>query len=212
MAEFVASDAHAGFQYSSRVHEQETAISGMWLFLATEVLFFGAIIAAWLHCRYSHPAGFMQAAQATDITIGSINTVLLVTSSFVFTMAIAQARRGDARRLRIACAVTFLLGLGFLILKGVEWGEDFSKNLWPGSGFALSSQEGAALFYILYFISTVLHALHMVIGLGLVAWTAWRSRRGWTHPTAVEVVGLYWSFVDIVWMILYPLIYLWGRG
>jgi cytochrome c oxidase subunit 3 len=212
MAELVAPGAHAGFQYSSPLHQRETAIAGMWLFLATEVLFFGAIFAAWLLCRYSHPAGFAQAAQATDLTIGSVNTALLVTSSAVFTMAIAQARCGDAKRLRRACGITFLLGLAFLILKGVEWGEDFSKHLWPGSGFALSGHVGAKLFYIVYFISTALHALHMLVGLGLLGWVAWRSRRGATHAVAVEVVGLYWSFVDIVWVTLYPLIYLWGRG
>jgi cytochrome c oxidase subunit 3 len=210
MAELVAPEAHAEFQYASPAHQHATAIAGMWLFLATEILFFGAIVATWLLCRYTQAAGFAQAAHATNLTIGSVNTALLITSSLAFTVGLTEARQGDAKRLRRACAVTFALGLAFLVLKGVEWGDDFSKHLWPGGAFSLPGQTGARQFYILYFISTGLHALHMLVGLVLLAWIAWRSRRT-TDAVTVEVVSLYWSFVDIVWVVLYPLIYLWGR-
>jgi cytochrome c oxidase subunit 3 len=211
MADLVAPDAHAEFQYASPAHQHGTAIAGMWLFLSTEVLFFGVIFATWLLCRFAHPEGFAQAAHATNLAIGSVNALLLITSSLIFTIGIAEAQRGDERRLQRACIITFLLGLAFIILKGVEWGEDFSKHLWPGREFALPDQ-GAKLFYVIYFVSTALHALHMLVGLGLVSWVAWRSRYGRTRPVTVEIVGLYWSFVDIVWVLLYPLIYLWGRG
>lgn len=216
MPDLVAPDAHAAFQYSGPKHQTDTAISGMWLFLATEMLFFGALFAVWTLYRFSHSTGFGRAAQETDLLIGSLNTALLVTSSLAFTWGLSRARLGDNRGLLRACLITFLLGAAFVILKGVEWGEDFSKHLWPGPAFALSGSDsgGARLFYVFYFIGTALHALHMMAGLGLVAWLALRAQRAEFSPTynvPVEIVGLYWSFVDIVWMILYPLIYLAAR-
>jgi cytochrome c oxidase subunit III len=217
MPEFAAPDAHAEFQYESPTHETETAISGMWLFLATEILFFGGLFLIWMVYRHSHPAGFALAAQHTELVIGSVNTVLLVTSSFVFALALAYAEAGNNRRVMQAALVTAAIGLAFLLLKGWEWHDDFDEHLFPGRDFALSGHadaNGAKLFYIFYFVATGLHGVHMLGGITLVLLVAWRARRGeYTSDrhTGVEVVGLYWSFVDIVWMILYPLIYLAGR-
>ena len=216
MSEFTAPDAHAEFQYESPVHQSETALSGMWLFLATEMLFFGGLFLVWLVYRHSHPAGFALATHHTELVIGSINTVLLLTSSFVFSLGLSCAEEGDNRRLLQAALVTAALGLGFLLLKGWEWHDDFDQHLFPGASFSLGGpdQGGAKLFYVFYFIGTGLHGVHMMAGVVLVLLVAWRAHRrqyGRAQHTGVEVVGLYWSFVDVVWMILYPLIYLAGR-
>jgi cytochrome c oxidase subunit III len=217
MPEFSAPDAHAEFQYESPTHEAETAISGMWLFLATEILFFGGLFLVWMVYRHAHPAGFALAAEHTEITIGSINTVLLVTSSFAFSLGLYHAEQGDNRRVMQAALVTAAIGIAFLLLKAWEWHDDFDEHLFPGRDFALNGHAdagGAKLFYVFYFIGTGLHGVHMLVGIALVLLVAWRARRGAysrSHHTGVEVVGLYWSFVDLIWMILYPLIYLAGR-
>ncbi|MBV9735539.1 MAG: cytochrome c oxidase subunit 3 [Acidisphaera sp.] len=210
------SEAHVHFQYDSAAHQEATALDGMWLFLATEVLFFGALFLTWLVSRHFHPQGFAEAARHTELLIGSINTAVLVTSSFVFSCGLGFIERGDARSMIRACFVTALLGLAFITLKGVEWTKDFSDHLVPGPGFAIAGADsgGAQIFFCFYFVATVLHAVHMLVGLGLIAWLVQRARRGAFSAAShapVEVVGLYWSFVDVVWLVLYPLIYLVGR-
>ena len=216
MSEIVAEGVDAGFQYRSRRHEAETALSGMWLFLATEVLFFGGIVWSWVVFRAKHPDGFHAAAGHTNLLIGSINTLLLVTSSFLFTRGVQAAERGRNREVFRACLYTVALGLGFLIMKAIEWGLDFHEHLFPGFDFSITgaARDGAQLFFVIYFVATGLHAVHMIIGIGLVSWVAYRARRGdytRAHHTQVEVVGLYWSFVDIVWLTFYPLIYIAAR-
>jgi len=214
------SEAHLTneFQYSSAGHRAETAISGMWLFLATEVLFFGALLLSWIYCRHWNQAGFDAGARQTQLAIGTINTVILVTSSLVYSTGLAFMEAGNTHRLIQCCAIAWGLGVAFLILKfGIEWHRDFAEHLFPGQDFAISGSlgGGARLFFVFYFVSTALHGLHMIVGLILVGWIILRARRGefsFIYFTPVVVVGLYWSFVDIVWILLYPLIYLVGRG
>ena len=209
-------DAHATFQYTDAAHQSETAMSGMWLFLAQEVLFFGALIFTWVYCQYQHPAGFHLATRHANLLIGTTNTAVLLTSSLTYAAANRFIEAGQTRRLIQACLATMALGAAFLVLKGLEWREDFNEGLVPGQGFALHGADGggAQIFFSFYYVATVVHAIHMVIGIGLVLWITLRARRGdfsreWSTP--VEVVGLYWSFVDIVWLTLYPLIYLAAR-
>jgi cytochrome c oxidase subunit 3 len=211
--------ARHDFQYASPRHQAETAIAGMWLFLATEVLFFGGLILSWIYSRHWNQVGFDAGARQTALGLGTLNTVILLTSSLVYTIGLAYIREGNSRRLIQCCAATLLLGLAFLALKfGFEWRDDFSHHLFPADPqFKVSGilSGGARLFFIFYFVSTALHGLHMVIGVGLLLWIMRRAHRGEFTPeyhTPVEVVGLYWSFVDIVWITLYPLIYLVGRG
>ena len=209
-------EAHTHFQYSDAGHQAEAAMSGMWLFLAQEILFFGALVFVWLYCGYQHPAGFRLATRHANLLIGSINTALLLTSSLTFAAGLLLIQQGEVRRLIQACLATVALGAGFLLLKCLEWYEDVGDGLVLGPGFRLTGPDsgGAQIFYSIYYVATVLHAVHMMVGIGLVLWIAWRARRGdfskeWSTP--VEVVGLYWSFVDIVWLTLYPLIYLVAR-
>jgi len=206
------------FQYSSASHQEQSAIAGMWLFLATEVLFFGALFLAWIYARHFDQAGFDAGAQQTNLVIGTANTVILITSSFVYSAGVMFIEAGNGRRLIQCCTAAALLGLSFLILKfGIEWRDDFAKDLFPGPGFAIqgSLAGGARLFFVFYFFATAIHGLHMVIGIALVAWIILRARNqdfSAQYYTPVVVVGLYWSFVDMVWLILYPLIYLVGRS
>lgn len=212
------SEGSQGFQYSSASHQAQAAIVGMWLFLTTEILFFGPVFLSWIYSRYGNEAGFDAGSQKTSLIIGTINTALLVTSSLVYSAGVAFMEAGNARRLIQCCAAAALLGVIFLALKfGVEWRSEFENHLFPGAHFAGdgSLRDGEQLFFVFYFFGTAIHGLHMIIGLSLVGWIILRARRGdfsSTRHTPVLVVGLYWSFVDMVWLILFPLIYLVGRG
>ena len=205
-----------GFQYASPAHEADTALAGMWLFLASETLFFGGLVFVWTVLRYTHPNGVALAVAHTNLLIGSANTALLITSSLLLTVGVLRSRQGRGRAVAWSCIGTAALGLAFLALKTLEWALDLHEGLFPGKGFSLQGPDagGARLFYSLYFVATGLHGLHMLIGLGLLAWVATRVWRGpvvGRQRTMVEVVGLYWSFVDTVWLVLYPLIYLVAR-
>ena len=206
---------HIAFQYAGMDHQSETALSGMWLFLSTELLFFGGLFLIYLIYRSKHPIGFAEASAHSQRLIGTINTLLLLTSSAVFAHGLGRARRGDNRGLFRASVVTLLLGVAFLLLKAWEWKSDFDKHLFPGPGFGLAGADsgGAQLFWSFYFVGTGLHGLHMIAGVALVAWIAIAARRGRysaSYFTPVEGVGLYWSFVDMVWLVLFPAIYLVG--
>jgi cytochrome c oxidase subunit 3 len=189
----------------------------MWLFLATEVLFFGALFLTWIYARHWNQVGFDAGAQQTNLAIGTVNTVILLVSSFVYSAGVAFIEAGNNRRLIQCCAAAGALGIAFLILKfGIEWRDDFAGHLFPGPNFSIQGplSGGARVFFVFYFLGTALHGLHMVVGLIMVGWIILRASHGEFSPayyTPVIVVGLYWSFVDIVWIVLYPLIYLVGR-
>jgi cytochrome c oxidase subunit 3 len=205
-----------GFQYANAHHEADAALAGMWLFLATEILFFGPLFLAWIVSRNWDVSGFDQGAKHTNLMLGAINTVLLVTSSFAYSVGLVFAEKGEWRRLRQCCILAWMLGAGFLALKfGVEWREDFARHLFPGPTFSIdgADRSGAQLFFVFYFVGTAVHGAHMIVGLCLVGWIVARARNFTARRhVAVTVVGLYWSFVDIVWVFLFPLIYLIGRG
>jgi cytochrome c oxidase subunit III len=216
VSELVAPSAHAEFQYPSAEHQAKTAIAGMWLFLATDLLFFGALFYLWMLLRRWHLDGFHKAAGDTDLLIGSVNTVLLVTTSFVYAWGLHGAKAGRNREVLRACLVTGGIGILFVGLKVFEWIEDVGKGAWPGQNFQGAGPDpgGQHLFWLLYYAGTSLHLVHMLIGIGLVFWIAWqayRHRFSADNYTAVEGVGLYWSFVDLVWLNLYPFIYLVDR-
>lgn len=142
--------------------------------------------------------------------------MLLITSSLFYSLGVAFVEAGRRRATRIFCSMAWLLGLAFLILKfGIEWRLDLGKGLFPGNDFVINGplRDGAQLFFIFYFLSTGIHGRHLIVGLILVGWIVARAPEfSPERYTQVVIVGLYWSFVDIVWIILYPLIYLIGRG
>jgi len=192
----------------------ELGRSGMWLFLGTEVLFFGGLFVAYTWGRFTWPDGFADASRHTHVVIGTVNTGLLLTSSALVALAVlfseAPEQRRNAGWLLAAAAA---LGIAFLGLKGFEYMKEFQEHLVPGLNFRLANEEGAVLFFVLYFVMTGLHALHLAIGvvvLGVFALGCHRERP-WALPRRVEIAGLYWHFIDVVWIVLYPLLYLVSR-
>lgn len=186
---------------------------GMWAFLATEILFFGGLFSGYTVYRYAYPAAFAEGSHHLDFAVGTVNTAVLLTSSLFMALgdhAIKAGRRGSLRWCLVA---TWLLGALFVGLKGYEYFEKFSEHLVPGMNFHVESAHAphVQLFMFLYFALTGLHAVHMLIGLGVITWLLWlnhRARLTAAEHAPVEMVGLYWHFVDCVWVFLYPLLYL----
>jgi cytochrome c oxidase subunit 3 len=205
------------FQYPNLFDQGQTAVAGMWLFIAQECMFFGVLFLTWIYARYWNQAGFDEGSRHAVLWIGSINAGLLVTSSFSYALALAFIQGGRPRLMNFALCGVLLLGTAFLGLKLYEWHLDFTDHVWVNDpNFPVHGvlEGGAKLFWVFYWIGTVLHGFHMTVGVGLVLWILGRGIRGdfsAVYHTPVEVVGLYWSFVDIVWMVLWPMIYLIGR-
>jgi len=194
--------------------QRESSVLAMWLFLATEVLFFGGLFAGYAVYRSLHTTEFLAGAKQTDIVYGAVNTLVLLTSSFAMAVGVRFAREGLARFARLCFGTTALLGLLFLIVKSLEYDDDISKHLLPGPGFALPLR-GAEIFWTLYWVMTVIHALHLLIGICAVVrlWLAARNDPRWLRESpAAEVTALYWHFVDVIWVFLFPLLYLAGRA
>ena len=202
--------------FDSLGQQREAATLGMWVFLVTEVLFFGGLFAAYLVYRNWYPDAFARASHELDILLGGINTAALITSSLTMALAVHAAQTGRRRTLLIMLALTMVLGAVFLGIKSVEYHHKFVEHHVPGPGFVFEGEYArqAQIFFSLYFIMTGLHAVHMIIGLGIMAVMFWMSWRGAITPeyySPIEVSGLYWHFVDIVWIFLFPLLYLLGR-
>lgn len=190
------------------------ATLGMWVFLGTEVLFVGPLFAAYVALRLTHPDTFDAAARLTDLTLGTLNTGVLLTSSF--TMASAVAAGPIAPRLaRVLLGLTLALGAAFLAIKGIEYHHDVQQGLFPGTRFHAPpgvDTRTAMQFFFLYFVCTGVHAVHLLIGLVLVG-TLWVRRSLQTDPSRrLALTGLYWHFVDLVWIFLFPAFYLAGRA
>jgi cytochrome c oxidase subunit 3 len=188
----------------------------MWIFLATEVLFFGGLFATYSTYRGLYPDAFAAASHEMVVWAGTLNTVVLITSSLTMALAVHAAQLGERKRVVMLLAVTMLLGAVFLGVKAFEYYTEFSEHHVPGLGFEFDARyvRQAQLFFSLYFVMTGLHALHMIIGLGVMTvmlWWAWRGTITKEYYSPIEISGLYWHFVDIVWIFLFPLLYLVGR-
>ncbi len=194
----------------------------MWVFLVTEIMFFGGLFLAYLLYRYKFPGGFVAGSNHLDWKLGAINTVVLICSSLTMALAVYSTQVGRPRRTQIIfLLLTMALGATFLVIKGFEYAEKFRDHLFPSTGFRWEghlppgvSTQSVQMFYWIYFAMTGLHALHMIIGLGIMTYLvigAWRGRFTPEYHAPVEISGLYWHFVDIVWIFLFPLLYLLGR-
>jgi cytochrome c oxidase subunit 3 len=189
---------------------------GIWVFLASEVLFFGALMLTYAVCRVEHSQAFAAAGRETNVWYGTINTGVLLTSSLTMAVASQAAASGQSlRRLVPGCLLaTAALGLVFIVVKAFEYKEDIDKHLVPGPQFVLP-ELGAQLFYGLYWLVTGVHAVHLSIGIVLVCrlvLLGYRRKIELLQNPEIEVTALYWHLVDIVWIFLYPLIYLPGRS
>ena len=201
-------------QFDDLAQQHEASTIGMWGFLITEVMFFGGLFMAYILFRGYYPDAMIEASHHLDWKLGFVNTLLLLVSSLTMALAVHAAQEGHRKATVNFLIVTMVLGAGFLGIKAIEYSDKWHHGLVPGWNFDLTQFADpmkAQAFYFLYFAMTGVHALHMVIGLGVVAWIAWRAKRGEFTPhyyNPVEMTGLYWHFVDIVWIFLYPLLYL----
>ena len=229
-----ASTAHVAHQFDDAEQQYTAAELGMWLFLATEVLFFGGLFAAYAIYRYWYPHAFIEGSHHLDVLLGTVNTAILLTSSLTMALSVHAAQTSRPRATVGNLVLTVLLGSAFLGIKGYEYYHKYEERLIPGHNFKVPAGEPAQaetsenraspgpelqgqatgqveLFFSLYFLMTGLHALHMVIGVGILLVLIVAAARGafsaeWFTP--VEMTGLYWHFVDIVWVFLFPLLYL----
>jgi cytochrome c oxidase subunit III len=234
-------------QFQTLEQQKETAALGMWVFLVTEVLFFGGMFLTYTINRHAYGAAFGMGSNTLDIYLGGFNTVVLILSSLTMAMAVWSAQVGKKQLVTIFIVLTLLLGFTFLGVKVIEYKQKFDHHLIPGRNFDIAYYVNNAqpktelereelqterrqlelaekadpdinahsqLYFSLYFGMTGLHALHMVVGAGLLLWLLKESLNGRFGPgynTPVEVIGLYWHFVDIVWIYLFPLLYLIDR-
>ena len=217
MAEHAAGHSSALAHHFEDLDQQhETASLGMWVFLVSEVMFFGGAFAAYLVYRLAYPEAYVEASHHLDVVLGTANTAVLIVSSLTMALAVHAAQLGHPRRIVAWLGATMALASVFLVIKGFEYSHKFHDGLVPGAGFAFRGTASAdmELFFCLYFAMTGLHALHMIIGIGVmlvIAARAWRGVYTRENFFGVEVMGLYWHFVDLVWIFLFPLLYLLGR-
>ncbi len=209
--------------FATEEQQRNSASLGMWIFLATEVMFFGGLFCAYLIYRLKYFGEFAAASQQLDWKLGGTNTIVLICSSLTVVLAVWAVQRGKRALLLGSLVLTIILGFCFLGIKGVEYAEKFEKHHVPGASFQfenvpvpghpglMANPYHAQIYFSLYFVMTGLHALHMIIGIGFFVWllyAAWRGRFTPEYNTPLEMGGLYWHFVDIVWIYLFPLLYL----
>ena len=222
--------------FETEEQQREAGSFGMWLFLLTEIMFFGGLFFAYLLYRNWYYEAFVAASNQLSVPLGAINTVILIASGFFMALGVWAAEVRNKKLLVIFLTLTTVLGFAFLGIKGVEYHEKWEKHHIPGAGFdvrefinpPLDAKTGkpteqplapdmaqkTQVFFFLYFAMTGMHAVHMIIGLGLLFWLMWRAQQndfstGYVAP--IENFGLYWHFVDIVWLFLFPLLYLINR-
>lgn len=204
-------------QFESMAQQKEASALGMWIFLVTEILFFGGLFLAYTIYRWQNGLAFARASHHMNIGLGTTNTAVLICSSLTMAMAVHSAATGKKKLLILFLAATMLLGAGFLGIKVIEYTDHIHHHLLPGPAFdypVRGDARAAEIFFSLYFAMTGLHALHMIVGLGILTTLlvlALRGRFTAEYHNPVEISGLYWHFVDIVWIFLFPLLYLIGR-
>ncbi len=211
--------------FATEEQQKDASNLGMWIFLGTEVMFFGGLFCAYLIYRLLYYGDFAAASRSIDAALGGTNTAVLICSSLTVVLAIWGAQTSRRAVMLGSLVLTMVFGLAFLGIKGKEYHDKFVEHHVPGASFSfdepvpghpdqMANPRHAQIFFALYFIMTGLHALHMVVGLGIFTWLLWAAWRGRFTPnyhTPLEIGGLYWHFVDIIWIYLFPLLYLIDR-
>jgi cytochrome c oxidase subunit 3 len=226
------SGAHAGHHphpalqhhFDDLEQQKESSTLGMWMFLVTEIMFFGGLFTAYVVYRGMFHGVFAVASSHLDWKLGALNTVVLILSSLTMAMSIWAAQTNRRKLIVWFLLATIVLGSVFLVVKTIEYGDKFEHHLVPGPHFApdpehygnlVAVSDQAQIFFSLYFVMTGLHALHMIIGIGLLIWLlfpSWKGKFDSRYYNPLEVTGLYWHFVDLVWIFLFPLLYLLGAN
>jgi cytochrome c oxidase subunit III len=199
--------------FDSIEHEFEAGKLGMWLFLVTEVMLFGVLFAGYGLFNYLYPEMFREAHHHLDKVMGAVNTVVLLVSSLTMALAIAFIQRDQVAKSKLMLGITFLCACVFLVIKYFEYSHKIHLGILPGQFFQAADfkASNAALFFSFYFVMTGLHGIHVLIGMGAIAWIFFRMQKGHFNSrkfAAVEFVGLYWHIVDLIWIFLFPLLYL----
>ncbi|MGI4828009.1 MAG: cytochrome c oxidase subunit 3 [Janthinobacterium lividum] len=218
--------------FETEEQQREAGAFGMWLFLLTEIMFFGGMFFAYLLYRNWYYPAFAVASNQLSVTLGGINTAVLISSGFFMALGVWAAEVRNRTLLTLFLCLTMLFGVVFIGIKGTEWQDEYEKHHVPGLNYDISRFVNPAqyhlkedplppdmaqrtqVFFFLYFAMTGMHAVHMIIGLGLLVWLtfrAWRGEFSTGYVAPIENFGLYWHFVDIVWLFLFPLLYLINR-
>ena len=203
--------AHHFDSYEQQIRAEKL---GMWLFLATEILMFGGLFVAYLIYSREYPVIFKAGAQFLDWKKGAINTVVLLFSSWTMAMSIYYAQKDQIKKCQIMLISTLLCGLLFMIIKYLEYSHKFHEGIFPGGFFSYTGSnfvEGLPLYFSFYYLMTGLHASHVLIGMSLIAWVlvrTYKKQLGSHHYMPLEYVGLFWHLVDLIWIYLFPLLYL----
>ena len=199
-------------QHSDPHYDQEASKMGMWLFIFTELLLFGGLFIVYAIYRFLNPEAFQMAGHELNITIGAINTIILLVSSMTIAMSTSSLQKKNKGLTVLLLEITIILAVIFLINKYFEWGVKFDHGIWPGSEHLLNDLgKGEILFFGLYFVMTGLHALHIVVGLVIIIVALNKIQKGTVNadrPSLLENAGLYWHLVDLIWIFLFPLFYL----
>ena len=204
-------DARLSIHGAPPVFDRDKGRIGMWLFICTEVLLFGGLFLLYSVYRYKNPADFHEASSDLSRFSGTLNTLVLITSSLTAALAVHELRGGDAKRSKLFIVGTILLALVFLVVKGFEWATKFEHGLYPNAPYLLSLSKGQILYFGLYFTMTGLHAIHVIVGMGLFGFCLRSISRGQAsadRPVLVENATLFWHLVDVIWIFLFPLFYL----
>ncbi len=213
-----AHDPHLRHHFANADQQLDSATLGMWTFLITEVLFFGGMFTAYVIYRSIYHDAFAATSQVMNVPLGGLNTGVLICSSLSMALAVRAAQLGQRKSQIISLIFTMFFGLVFLGVKAYEYTEKYREHLIPGPNFQFPEApqyfHNVQILFFLYFAMTGMHAVHMIIGLGLLTFllvNAYKGKYGPTYFTPVEMIGLYWHFVDVVWIFLFPLLYLIGH-
>ncbi len=208
-------EPHVAHQFDDLAQQNDAASLGMWVFLASEAMFFGAIFTAYFMCRMNNRDAFAEASHNLDVMLGTVNTVVLLTSSLTMALAVRAAHLGRRQSTTALLMATVGLGAVFLAIKFSEYAHKYEQGLVPflrtASDTLAGHDDHQDLFYNFYYAMTGLHAVHMLIGmavLGILAALVWRGRYAGGNTMPIEATGLYWHFVDVVWVFLFPCLYL----
>ena len=199
--------------FASLEVQHHAARLGMWLFLATEILLFAGLFVIYANYRFFFPEAFAQASRHLDLLMGTINTLVLITSSFTAAMAVHYAKEGKNKQVVVMFVLTILMACGFLVIKYFEYSHKIHEGQLPGPYYHYEgiTLPGAPMYFTIYFLSTGLHAFHVIVGMIVLAWVtakAMRNEFSYHNYTAVELGSMYWHLVDLVWIFLFPMLYL----
>lgn len=204
---------HVAHHFVDSEQQFDAAKMGMWIFLVTEILFFGGLFAAYIIYRAWYPELYIMASTQLNTTMGAINTGILILSSLTMALSIWAAQHNDKTKTTLFLVITILCAFGFMVIKYFEYTHKFHLGIFPGEYYTFTGIDHpkAPQFFSIYYMMTGLHGIHVIIGIMLISWLVIKNQKNSfssSYYTPIEIVGLYWHLVDIIWIFLFPLLYL----